>query len=152
MNILVMSDTHGFLPSDKDFFDLLDEVDRIYHLGDGWGEIRTLEYAYGSKLVYVGGNNDPVYGKVWLIDNADGTKILLTHGHTFGVRHDLYDLADFAREKGIRYVFYGHTHTQADDTIDGVRLINPGTFRHGNYCFASASDGKLMVRQMTRFV
>lgn len=29
MNILVMSDTHGFLPSDKDFFNLLDEVDRI---------------------------------------------------------------------------------------------------------------------------
>ena len=125
MNIVVLSDTHGFLPSDKEFFDLLDEVDRIYHLGDGWGEIRTLEYAYGSKLVYVGGNNDPVYGKDQLIDDADGTKILLTHGHT---------------------------HMQADDTIGGVRLVNPGTFRHGNYCFATASGGKLLVRQMTRFV
>lgn len=152
MNIFVMSDTHGFLPSDKEFFDLLDEVDRIYHLGDGWGDIRTLEYAYGSKLVYVGGNNDPVYGKDQLIDDADGTKILLTHGHTFGVRHGLDRLADHARENGVRYVFYGHTHMQADDTIGGVRLVNPGTFRHGNYCFATASGGKLLIRQMTRFV
>ena len=103
MNIVVLSDTHGFLPSDKEFFDLLDEVDRIYHLGDGWGEIRTLEYAYGSKLVYVGGNNDPVYGKDQLIDDADGTKILLTHGHTFGVRHGLDRLLRAHAHAGGRY-------------------------------------------------
>lgn len=152
MNIVVLSDTHGFLPSDKEFFDLLDEADRIYHLGDGWGEIRTLGYAYGDKLVYVGGNNDPIYGKDVVIDDADGTRILLTHGHMFGVRSDLSALASFAREKDVRYVFYGHTHCQADDEIDGVRLINPGSFRYGNYCFASARDGKLLARLMTRFV
>ena len=41
MNIVVLSDTHGFLPSDKEFFDLLDEVDRIYHLGDGTSAATT---------------------------------------------------------------------------------------------------------------
>ncbi len=152
MNIVVMSDTHGFLPSDEDFFALLDEADRIYHLGDGWGEIRTLQYAYGGKFVFVGGNNDPVYGKDFVIDDADGTKILLTHGHTFDVRHDLERLADHARENDVRYVFYGHTHMPADDTLGGVRLINPGSFRNGSYCFATAAGGRLLVRQMTRFV
>ena len=62
------------------------------------------------------------------------------------------EVQPYARENGVRYVFYGHTHMQADDTIGGVRLINPGTFRRGNYCFATASGGKLLVRQMTRFV
>lgn len=152
MNIVVISDTHGFLPSSDEFFALLDEADRIYHLGDGLREIRTLEYAYGEKLVWVAGNNDPVFGKSYAIDDADGVKILLTHGHDFGVKSSLTKLAAFAKERGASHVFYGHTHIQSDDETSGVRLINPGSLRRGYYCFAAAHEGRLVARQMKRFV
>lgn len=107
MNIVVISDTHGFLPSSDEFFALLDEADRIYHLGDGLREIRTLEYAYGEKLVWVAGNNDPVFGKSYAIDDADGVKILLTHGHDLGVKSSLTKLAAFAKNAERRTCFTG---------------------------------------------
>ena len=152
MNIIVLSDSHGFLPRSDEFFALLDESDRIYHLGDGLREIMLLGQAFGDKLVWVRGNNDPCDGADDIVDVADGVRILLTHGHTLGVKRDLHPLASLAKERGARYAFFGHTHIPDDIEVDGVRLINPGSLRDGRYCFAAAHDGKLFARLMKRFV
>lgn len=59
-----------------------------------------------------------------------GWRILLTH-HTISGQ-PLVDLAPaetarLARAMGLDAVFHAHTHAPADEAVDGVRLVNPGS-------------------------
>ena len=56
-------------------------------------------------------------------------RILIKHGHDviIGAMPDYRRLAAYAKEKGFNTVFFGHTHTYCDQTVDGVRLLNPGS-------------------------
>jgi hypothetical protein len=54
-------------------------------------------------------------------------KILLTHGHTFGVRISLDRLAYYAKEKGVDACFYGHTHIPIAIEHGGIFMLNPGS-------------------------
>ena len=39
-------------------------------------------------------------------------------------------LADAGRAHGCDVVCFGHTHIPFDDTVKGVRLLNPGSITH----------------------
>ena len=39
-------------------------------------------------------------------------------------------LRDAAVENHCDIVFYGHTHVAKDETLDGIRLVNPGSLRY----------------------
>lgn len=54
-------------------------------------------------------------------------RFLIVHGHRF---HDKLDLVYRAKEVGADCVCFGHTHSYSDETYDGVRLINDGSFSH----------------------
>ena len=60
-------------------------------------------------------------------------KILLTHGHRYGVKTDLLSLALRAEELGCRLVFFGHTHTAEIVEHGAVTLVNPGSLTHPSF-------------------
>ena len=129
MRTLVISDTHGYYARLLDILNNLGDYDKLVHLGDGYRDLRLIRSHINADLVCVGGNND------FSSDNLDpetvieiaGEKIFCCHGHRYEVRETLERLSDVAKARGCSYALYGHTHYVADDTIDGVRCMNPGS-------------------------
>ena len=83
----------------------------------------------------------------------DGNKVLVTHGHYYGVSMDISGVAEEAASRDCQAVFFGHTHKPVIEKIDGVLAINPGSLsyprQHGrrpSYAVLETdSDGKMNV-------
>ncbi len=138
MKLVIVSDTH------RDFYALSDiveknrDADLFIHLGDGereYEDIRCVhpEFAY----LYVRGNNDwgmyPPNNTISLC----GHKLYMCHGHSFDRSSLKSFLAATASVNGCDIALFGHTHVMCDETVDGIRLINPGSPscpRGGNPC------------------
>ncbi len=139
--LLIVSDTHGSKRGLETLAPLLAENDYLVHLGDGVGDVRELTAEYPDKVELCAGNCDffsplPQEGVL----EVESTRIFYCHGHKYGVKRDLYALAQAAKAKDCTVALYGHTHIARVDEIDGVTLINPGTFRApvekgGSYCY-----------------
>ena len=126
MKIGLISDTHGYL--DPQVPSLFEGVDHILHAGDiGHGRI-LLDLEGIAPVTAVLGNND--YGIPGLdcreteTVELGGLRVLVHHivnpraaFETIGTR--------FSRDTP-RIVVFGHTHKTFDETIGGVRFINPG--------------------------
>lgn len=142
MKIGIVSDTHGMARRLRGAIDLLVErgAQVLVHCGD-LGSPQCLDELVraGVTAYAVAGNTDrdPEYLKqhadaigVNFLDAAIivplGNDCLLaaTHGH------DARVLAALATSRKYRYLCHGHTHSQRDEQIDGVRLINPGAIQH----------------------
>ena len=147
MKILVLSDSHGNLDGVKTALEKFgSNADYVVHCGDGTrGEARWLrDNCTRAKVVCARGNcdffddlNDTEYFE------ACGKKIMVTHGHLYNVKFGLMKLCYKAEEEGCDIVFYGHTHCAMDETIDGVRIINPGSCgRYEPVCAVVEIDGK----------
>lgn len=123
MKIVVVSDSHG-----KD--EALDYVLQQHHDADAYihcGDIEAYEDAY-PKFITVRGNNDVFcdYPDEQVIRIGDH-RIFVVHSHQFLYSHRSQLMAKAAKERNCDIVCYGHTHIAADETVDGVRLINPGS-------------------------
>lgn len=59
------------------------------------------------------------------------SRALVTHGHLYHASTDI--MAYIAHENNCNVVIYGHTHRQQDKEIYGIRFLNPGSIRNGNY-------------------
>ncbi len=124
--IFCFSDLHNAVISDW-YHGVIDEADYVFFCGDGvFNASRTLQSAI-DKLYAVRGNCDnSVYPEELVVD-VEKVRFLIVHGHRF---HDKLDLVYRAKEVGADCVVFGHTHSYFDETCDGVRLINDGSFSH----------------------
>ena len=131
--VVVFSDTHRQI---KDAISVLENmigVDMVIHLGDCVPDAIELRRAFRDIPVYfVAGNNDMLldYPDTEIV-KAGRIRIFCTHGHNYNTDR----LVSIAKEKGCRIVLRGHTHISEDITVDGVRIINPGSI-------ARPRDGK----------
>ena len=57
----------------------------------------------------------------------EGHKIMVTHGHNYGVSMDLYGVSEEAAARGCEIVCFGHTHKPVVEKKNGVLVINPGS-------------------------
>lgn len=127
MKILVFSDSHGRLGA------MLDAVERerpqrVFFLGDHYRDGQALMDACPDlPMELVRGNCDWDRAPDELIVEAGGVKFLLTHGHRYGVKSGMDQLARAAKEKGVDVVCFGHTHEALNMPDRGVWLFNPGT-------------------------
>lgn len=150
MKIAVFSDSHGYGRKMLDAV-LAEAPGAIVFCGDGLRDLRELNEAFPNIPIYaVAGNCD--YAPAVPISRAEefnGAKILITHGHRYGVKSgDLSRLAYAAQEAGAKIALYGHTHNARADKLGGVALINPGSIGMGyksSYCLLeidSAGDAR----------
>lgn len=134
MKIGVISDSHG---SEKNILEVIkkfNNVDAIFHLGDFGKDIDLLK-RYVDKVYYVLGNCDYMSeGVNELFLELEGVKILLTHGHKYGVKYTIDRLYYRALELKANLVVFGHTHIPMNIEVDGLQILNPGsiTFPKGN--------------------
>lgn len=124
--IVLVSDNHGLIQPLEYIKEKYHDYDHMFHCGDSELPSYMLQGFAG-----VLGNND--YWASYpnqLFLTVGNHRFLLTHGHRDMVYVDLHHLARFAKEKKCDVVCYGHTHIPHDETIEGVRLLNPGSLAH----------------------
>ena len=143
---LVCSDIHGNI---SNFEYALREasaegVDGVIVAGDtemSTGKLEEMVEAIGAKLYLVKGNcdysNAAGLRDMITFELPHGKTCLLTHGHRYHVKSDLYTLAAVADNLKADLVIYGHTHVYDDMSMGKVRLINPGALCGGYYSQAS---------------
>ncbi len=139
--IIVVSDTHSSKKGLEKIKPLVEENDYLIHLGDGAGDVRELTSAYPEKVYVCAGNCDffSPYPDEGILE-VERVRIFYCHGHRYGVKSGLENLAQAAKARDCEIALYGHTHAPLIRKIDGVTLINPGSLRHspdlgGSYCY-----------------
>jgi hypothetical protein len=58
---------------------------------------------------------------------AGNHKVLITHGHYYGVSYGYEKIAAAAKAKGCDIVLYGHTHVPTIDHYQDLIIANPGS-------------------------
>lgn len=154
MTIAIVSDVHGATRKMNALLDAMPPVDALCFLGDLEQDGEYLTYGMQEKcprarITTVAGNNDPfsrLPGTV--VEDFGGVRVMITHGHLFrGVRLHRRTLAARAQALGCALALYGHTHAAKDESIGGVRLINPGALMQGEWALLDIGpEGDVTLR------
>jgi putative phosphoesterase len=128
MKLAVFSDSHG---NPAKMLQYLSEnpPDLMLHLGDGAADVLKIKKRFPHlPLRAVKGNCDFGSGlpetEVFF---AGPLKIMMTHGHIYGVKRSLLPLVDEAKARGAGLVVYGHTHIPNFTMEGGLYVLNPGS-------------------------
>lgn len=128
MRIGVVGDIHGNYEGLCEAVRRMGRLDLLLFTGDGYREISRLSGESNLPIEGVAGNCD--FAAAYPLEQTmgyDGCRILLTHGHKYGVKNGLTRIGLAAREKQVDLVVFGHTHQALDTDWYGVRLFNPGS-------------------------
>lgn len=120
-----MSDTHSDSAVITQVIGQNPDVNAVFHCGDS-------ELAYTapelSGVYKVRGNCDhDVDFPTEVVEEIDGHKIFMTHGHLFNVKSSLTALSFRAKEVQADIVLFGHSHVLGVELVDGVLYVNPGS-------------------------
>ena len=150
MKILVFSDSHG-RPDLMLAAAELERPDHVFFLGDGLRDVELLASLQpGLPINAVRGNCDYRPGEpeeeTLLIG---GLRILLCHGHRFGVKQSLLQAGYTAEERDLDCFLFGHTHQPFHDRRGKCTFLNPGSigaFHGASFAVLDIGDGRLSAR------
>lgn len=125
--ILVLSDTHGRVQRLKEIARIVKLPDLIIHCGDYFTDIEKISDIFGVEVIGVKGNCDMEGAPEERIIETEAGRILICHGHKYGVKNDVSRLYYRALEQGCHLAVFGHTHVPFVDEHGGVKFINPGS-------------------------
>lgn len=151
MKALVLSDSHGNLSN------MIRAVEReaprlILHLGDCWRDGERLHDRFPDlPFEQVPGNCD-YFGSSREKEKLlvlGGKRILMCHGHTYGVKQSLMAAGLAAEERDLDLFLFGHTHKPLVDKRGKTLFLNPGSigdYARPTYGIVTLENGKLDVR------
>ena len=128
MKVLIVSDTHGRRGELEEIIELEKPFQFLIHCGDVEGDEEYIRQTAGCDCVFVKGNNDffsDLSGSECFI--LEGFRVMVTHGHMYGVSLNTAMLEEEARSRGVQIVMFGHTHRPYLEEKDGLILMNPGS-------------------------
>jgi len=130
MRLILISDSHGNKVGINKIFSS-ENFDYLFFMGDGLSDLGT--YINLDNVFAVSGNCD-FFSRVEneKFVELGGYKIFMTHGNKYGVKSNLNDLKERAKEIGVDLVFYGHTHRRDIQKVGETYFVNPGKF-YANY-------------------
>lgn len=149
MKILIVSDTHGDLRALRRAVDKEQDAAAVIFLGDGLRDAETLQDERPALRLYtVRGNCDlTLTAPAGALAPFGGFLFFYTHGHLYGVKSGLTELAEAAAARDAQAALFGHTHRQTLERRNGVLLFNPGSLSshqgEGHYGIATVQDGKV---------
>jgi len=131
MKILIVSDTHGRDTNLEKTVKMETPFDMMIHCGDVEGREFFIQALADGPSCIVSGNCD-FFSDLPREEEIDlaGNRVLVTHGHYYGVSMDLGGLIEEARSRNCRAVCFGHTHKPVIMEKDGVLAINPGSLSY----------------------
>ena len=141
IRLALISDSHGHGPNLRAAAEALAACDALCHMGDVVPDGRRLSQQLNLPLHAVRGNCDVLAGVAdELTLDVAGHKLLLSHGHRYGVKRSMTALSLRARQAGADIVLYGHTHLPQVDWDGPVLFINPGALCDGRYAILEFRD------------
>lgn len=156
MKVLIVSDTHG---KDENLEEIVlreTPFDYFIHCGDVEGREIFMEALVECPCTIVSGNNDffsDLPREVMI--QLEGHRILVTHGHYYGVSMGLYEVLDEGKARECQVVLFGHTHRPVEETEEGILLLNPGSLsyprqegRRPSYAVMELQQGKAPVAEI----
>lgn len=149
MKILVVSDSHGDFKKLYKIY-MKEKADYVFFAGDYSKDGIELSLLGDKSSFYiVKGNTD---FSDWETPNKidlelEGYKILLTHGHLYGVKRGYNKILEEAKKDGIDIVLFGHTHKKFYQEYEGVHLFNPGAVMAGDYGIIEIGKNELIFKQ-----
>ena len=154
MKILVFSDSHSNYKHILKAIETHNGIaDLVVFLGDGLRDVERVKEIYPNLHFFAVKGNCDVFSSSGYSDysvlDLDGIKILITHGHLFGVKSGYDRILYRAEELGADAVFFGHTHEPIDfSTYVGekrIHLFNPGSIAYGGtYGVVNTANGILV--------
>jgi uncharacterized protein len=131
VRVAVISDTHGDLSRLDQARTLLGPVDWLIHAGDYHRDAQPVAERLGvpaHRVRAVVGNCDYLMAEPALdLFEIEGVRMLLTHGHHYGVKHTLDRIFFKAQEARVQVAIFGHSHVAVNATDSGILLLNPGS-------------------------
>ena len=128
MKAVIVSDSHGRFGAMQEIIEKESPFDMFLHAGDLQGSLSSLEDFAGVPVFAVRGNCDMFSSCEPEQVVAFGShRIFLTHGHRYGVRLGVEELAGAAAARGCDIAVFGHTHIPQADERYGVTVLNPGS-------------------------
>lgn len=152
IRIAVVSDSHGdFRNVGRLRAKLGGRIDWLLHAGDHIQDAPRIAVNLGvdpSRVRAVAGNCDhPVREPAQQLVEIEGVKILMVHGHQYGVKEGLHRVHCLAAEAGARVVVFGHSHVAVCLEEGGVLLFNPGSITAPRITGEPPSCGLLEVEK-----
>lgn len=150
MKVLVVSDTHARTEQLRMLQEKFAAEDIMkIHCGDS--ELLP-DSPYLSGFIVVQGNCD-VYRTFQdeVVVEVEGLKILVAHGHQYGVKQSLMSISYRAKELGASIVCFGHSHFLGIEESNGVLYVNPGSLNlprgrvEGSYVIMDIGLDKIIV-------
>ena len=150
MTVLVLSDSHGDVEAMSRAVEKT-SPDLIVHLGDCWRDAEELRMLFPRiPMEQVPGNCDFRPGeaaeKLLFWGNL---RVLLCHGHTYGVKSSLMAAGYAAEEKSLDLFLFGHTHRPLCDWRGKTTFFNPGSIGkglHPTYGVIRVENGRIDSR------
>lgn len=131
MRILVISDTHGHDKNLEKVLDRVKPVDMLIHCGDVEGREQFIREQAECTCYFVRGNNDYFSDLPReLFFEIGKYKVMVTHGHYYGVSMDTAILREEGCSRGAQIVMFGHTHRPFLEQKENVTLLNPGSLSY----------------------
>lgn len=131
MKILVVSDTHGHSSELVQVLRKVKPIDGLIHCGDVEGQENYIRGIAECPCYMVKGNNDFFCDlpreEVFQLGNY---KVMVTHGHMYGVSMDTSMLEEEARSRGVQIVMFGHTHRPFLEQKEDITILNPGSLSY----------------------
>lgn len=142
MKILVVSDSHGNTDKLTRAIQASAPFDMIIHCGDGIRDIGSVNIPDGVIVAAVRGNTDLHSQDDFeelILENIDGQRVAVTHGHRFNVKAGTTLLYSEAKKLGADAAFFGHTHVR-QFTAGSPVLFNPGSLSDNSYGIVDTSE------------
>ncbi|HBI85212.1 MAG TPA: metallophosphoesterase [Ruminococcus sp.] len=132
MQILVVSDSHGYYPCLRDAYLLHRDADLIIHCGDGENDAAELlrefpEAAPRFHIVRGNCDHDSNIPKQITLDLPYTHRITVVHGHEHMFGDFMQNFVWLARSTGADIIAFGHLHVKMDRRADGIKIFNPGS-------------------------
>ena len=140
MRIAVIADTHDRLP--ESVCESIRSADEIWHLGDVCSPVILVTLERLAPVRIVRGNCDSETGWPLTLDfKLAGLRFHLEHIPT-------------KKPPACDIFLHGHTHVPRDETVGGVRFLNPGCITRPNlgapasFAWLTLGDGEIMWKVM----
>ena len=131
MKVLIVSDTHGHNRNLEKVLDKVGPIDALIHCGDIEGQEDYITAIAGCPTFIVAGNNDYFSDLDREIEFVLGEqRILLTHGHYYGVAMGNGMILEEGQGRGVDIVMFGHTHRPCLEQHKDITVLSPGSLSY----------------------
>lgn len=135
MKILIITDSHGNM---NGIYGIIaqENPELVIWTGDHSGDGEECSYLFPEIKFYIVKGNCDFFDRKFKdeeILDIDGIKILITHGHLYGVKQNLLELEAVAEKYRVNAVCFGHTHIPYFNEKSGIKYFNPGALKDNKY-------------------